>query len=77
MADGHGENVKQTDFFMLRVSSRKAGDGDVEVRGKVQHVLTGEAHEFSDWEGLRRLLVRMTAPDESDPGERGWGALQD
>ena len=77
MAKRQGDDEKQTDFFMLRVSSRKLDNGSIEVQGKVQHVMTGEAHEFDDWEALRRLLVQMTAPDPKDPGTQGWRALRD
>jgi hypothetical protein len=35
------------------------GDGSIEWRGKVQHVVSGEAHHFQDWPTLTHLLLAM------------------
>jgi len=39
------------------------------LHGKAQHVITGEAHNFSDWAGLVDILLAMM-PREPDASDR-------
>jgi hypothetical protein len=43
-------------LFTLRLWPEALGDGQTEWRGKVQHVLSGEARYFRDWEALVAFL---------------------
>lgn len=43
-------------LFTVRVWQEDLGEGRVEWRGKVQHVASGEAHYFRDWETLIEYL---------------------
>ncbi|HVG00125.1 MAG TPA: hypothetical protein VND68_09830 [Chloroflexia bacterium] len=53
-------------FFLVRLwadtpdsESRSGGDKEDPVRGKVQHVLSGEAESFNDWPTLMDALKGM------------------
>jgi hypothetical protein len=48
-----------TQSFMLRVWPEDAGNGQIEWRGKVQHVTSGEARYFRDWPALVACLREM------------------
>ena len=50
-------------LFTIRLWCEQMGD-HFEWRGKVQHVTTGEAHYFHDWETLLARLKDMLAADE-------------
>jgi len=56
--------MRRTDLFLVRVWAQagRNGTGTSERIGKVQRVFTGEAHQFSDWQGLVELLEKM-APE--------------
>ena len=45
-------------LFLVRYWSEEAGDQKA-LRGRVQHVLSGEAHTFHDWPTLVDLLLEM------------------
>jgi hypothetical protein len=61
----------RTHLFTLRIWPEPLGDGRVEWRGKVQHVLSGEAHYFRDWPGLIDLMQQMGASIKKDSRARG------
>ncbi len=46
-------------LFMLRMWREDLGEGYSEWRGKVQHVVSGEAHYFRDWSGLIACLQQI------------------
>jgi hypothetical protein len=52
-------------LFTLRLWDSRADDGSVEWRGKIQHVMSGEAHYFRDWAMLLDLLLTMLQSTES------------
>ena len=64
-----GDSNQRTDtsqFFLVRLwadnldSQSRSGDGEENgVRGKVQHVLSGEAESFNDWLALTEVLKSM------------------
>ena len=67
-------HYRRSDLFLLRMWSREADDGSgrLEWHGKVQRVVDGESHDFSDWQGLSDLLLAMlsvargtSTPDDS------------
>ena len=39
-------------LFMVRIWEEELGNGQTELRGKVQHVTSGEARYFRDWTTL-------------------------
>ena len=43
-------------LFMLRMWCEDLGEGRSEWRGKVQHVISGDAYYFRDWQ---TLIVRL------------------
>jgi len=53
---------QQSDLFTVRLWAEDLGDGQVEWRGKVQHVASGEARYFREWPALIALL-RAMLPD--------------
>ena len=46
-------------LFTVRLWAEDMGHGQVEWRGKVQHVVSGKAHYFRDWHVLIALLQDM------------------
>ena len=44
-------------LFTLRIWPEALGEGQMEWRGKVLHVLSGEARYFRDWEALVGFLT--------------------
>ena len=46
-------------LFTVRLWPKDLGEGQVEWRGKVQHVLSGEAHYFREWQELNTQLLGM------------------
>lgn len=47
----------RSQFFTVRVWQEDLGNGQGEWRGKVQHVLSGEASYFREWSTLIAFLV--------------------
>ncbi len=62
----HEDHHKHSSLFLVRVSVKEARDnsGKVELRGKVQRVVDGEAHQFSSRQGLLDLLQAMLVDKE-------------
>ncbi len=54
-------------LFTVRLWREEVGSGQIEWRGKVQQVSTGEAHYFREWETLVSLLLLMLVASESPP----------
>ena len=46
-------------LFVLRMWQENLGQDQLEWRGKVQHVTSGEAHYFRDWSGLIACLQQI------------------
>ncbi|MCP4421270.1 MAG: hypothetical protein GY805_32055 [Chloroflexi bacterium] len=52
----------RSQMFTLRVWVEDVGDGRIEYRGTIKHILTGETHHFRDWAALTQLIkASMTA----------------
>ena len=68
MANDRDSNQKTdtSQFFLVRLwadnpdsETRMGDDKENPVRGKVQHVLSGEAESFNDWPSLTEALKGM------------------
>ncbi len=46
-------------LFTVRVWQEDLGNGEMEWRGKVQHVLSRETHYFREWSMLTTCLLAM------------------
>jgi hypothetical protein len=46
-------------LFTVRLWAENLGDGQIEWRGKLHHVTSGEARYFRDWPVLIALLQMM------------------
>lgn len=60
------QTTDTSQFFLVRLwadnpdsQSRAGGENEDVVRGKVQHVLSGEAESFNDWPALMDALKGM------------------
>jgi hypothetical protein len=64
----------QTDLYLVRIWRRKSKDGAPGVRGKLQHVLSGESSYFealSDLPAvLQKMLEQQVGPLGSDARDR-------
>ena len=50
-------------LFTIRLWAEALGEDHQEIRGKVQHVASGEARHFRDWTTLEAFLLKtLTAP---------------
>jgi hypothetical protein len=60
-------------LFTVRLWREDLGDGQVEWRGEVHHVESGETRYFRDWSVLVQFLLATLHRVESDqsPAERG------
>jgi hypothetical protein len=54
-------------LFTLRLWREEVATGQIEWRGKVQQVSTGEAHYFREWEVLISHLIQMFSASASPP----------
>jgi hypothetical protein len=52
-------------LFTVRVWLEELGDGQVEWRGQVQHVMSGQTRYFRDWSTLLAFLQGMLPGVES------------
>ena len=55
-------------LFMVRVWAEDIGNGQIEWRGKVQHVTSGEIRYFRDWSTLMIFLQAMLPEVTSSSG---------
>ena len=51
------QQFQQSQLFTLRAWVEKLADGQLEVRLKVQHVLSGETRSFRDLTGVQAFLL--------------------
>ena len=51
-------------LFTVRLWSEDLGGDQVEWRGQVTHVLSGEAHYFREWQDLEAHLLAMVRQQE-------------
>lgn len=54
-------------LFTVRVWEEQVGNGQIEWRGKVQLVTSGEVRYFRQWAALVPLLVTMLSESQPDP----------
>ena len=61
---------RSSDLFTVRLWQEELGNGQTEVRGKVQHVSSGEVRYFRDWPTLIAFLLALLSaprsPSQSD-----------
>ena len=64
---GVQNRYRRSDLFLVRMWSEEAADGsgNLEWRGKVQRVVDGEAHQFSEWQDLCNVLLGMLSKDKN------------
>ena len=64
----------ESDLFLVRVWMVEGADGSVGWRGRVQHVVSGETHTYSNWSELLDWLTTMLGHQEvPEPCERRQG----
>ncbi len=51
--------LNRSHLFTIRLWPELLDDGQVEWRGKVQHILSGEARYFRDWSTLITYMQEM------------------
>jgi len=54
-------------LFTVRLWAEDLGDGQIEWRGKLQHVTSGQARYFRDWPVLIALLQMMLPDATANP----------
>ena len=61
----------ETHLYLIRIWRRKSSDAHHALRGKVQHVVSGEAHVFEGYQGLANAIERMMGEREGARQYRG------
>ena len=51
-------------FFTLRVWCEEVGNGRIEFRGTLKHVLSGKTTHFRDWQNLIALIEAAWADSD-------------
>jgi hypothetical protein len=69
MYDDPGRHLSH--LFTLRIWAEPLDEDQVEWRGKVQHVSSGETHYFRDWSTLVALLLAMLPKSEVTKSSAG------
>lgn len=64
-----GRQPNSSSLFLVRLWVDEATEKDAAWRGRVVHVLSGQAHDFRDWQTLSRLLLEMMPGPEATPGQ--------
>ena len=59
----------KTHLFTVRLWQAPAGQGRNDIRGRVQHVLSGEVSYFGDWLTLQEFLVSQSAETDDPASE--------
>jgi hypothetical protein len=65
MADTQAHHPSQ--LFTVRLWVETLGDDRQEYRGKVQHVVSGEARHFRDWTTLEAFLTEKLNASDPQP----------
>ncbi|MEO6458774.1 MAG: hypothetical protein ABIO92_10975 [Chloroflexia bacterium] len=55
-------------LFLVRLWVDEAGEEE-KWRGRLVHVLSGQAHDFRDWPNLSRLLMEMMPGPDAKPSQ--------
>jgi hypothetical protein len=55
---------RPSQLFMLRLWPEDVGSGQTDWRGKVQHVASGEARYFREWQTLVAFLEELLCREE-------------
>jgi len=58
----------RSQLFTVRLWPEELGDGEVEWRGKVQHVTSGQWRYFREWPALVAFLQEVLPPCDEKPG---------
>lgn len=54
-------------LFTVRVWQEELGNDQVEWRGKVQHITSGEVRYFREWSALIAFVLELLAKSQSMP----------
>ena len=60
------DGLPHSHLFTVRLWPEALGASNVEWRGKVTHVLSGEARYFREWQDLIAFVVRITQLQRQD-----------
>jgi hypothetical protein len=63
---GESNHLPDSHLFTVRMWPEELGPGRVEWRGRAQHVLSGEARYFREWEDLIAFVKQLTQPRQED-----------
>jgi hypothetical protein len=62
--DVKDEKSQQSQLFTLRLWLEEVGEGQMDWRGRVQHVRSGEVRYFRNWQMLKEFVEdRVLRPD--------------
>lgn len=58
--------TKNAQLFMLRLWLEDLGNGQTDWRGKVQHINSGEARYFRDWQTLETFVKGLLKSNQPE-----------
>jgi len=73
---GSESGHRPSQLFTLRLWPEELGNGQVEWRGSVQHVPSGQQRYFREWPALVAAVQEILAACEREPVE-DWQSLRD
>ena len=65
------QQQQSSHLFMLRLWREELGGGEMEWRGKVQHVASSEVRYFRDWPALIAFLLQVLPGSEPNVNMEG------
>ena len=65
MEQQQGQRRGRSELFTLRIWRQVPDEGEVEWRGRIQHVLGGEVYYFRGWPMLIEQLLKLLPRDEA------------
>ncbi len=78
MPTHQSQNLKRTNLYLVRVWDEGGSEGNSGGRamwqGRVQRVVDGESHPFSNMQGLVDLLLEMLSGAKGDTCEKDCSA---
>ncbi len=61
--------AQRSHLFTLRLWQEALGDGESDWRGKIQHVISGEARYFRGWPALEAFLEEVAGKVDAEAAQ--------
>ncbi len=69
--------AQRSHLFTLRLWQEAVGDGESDWRGKIQHVISGEARYFRGWPALEAFLEEVAGNADAKAPQPNGARIMD